>query len=1290
MLHVCAATALRISRLRNGPLLPGLLLVLALQVALPCQSSSAPQATREGPGPSSWAADPAKLGEFRYLWNLPWLWRSFDQKQFGFGGPFYNLLEDGEGRIWASGTGGIAYYDGFEWNPIRIPGGFSLSTPVPFFRNHDGRALALRGERLWVASDSSLEEFELPGDEVAEIAGVFAAGKTLYLLSIPGGRRVNQHSRARLFAWNAAGLAAVPWPFPEAESRGPRFAAAGEHLFASNYEETRVLHEGRWERFAAGHLVSLAQGPDGRGVAVLRGAERQYETWSCERERLVALLAKMPRSAYGVRVRHLGGVFVLIRQNGEFLLWAGSGWERQQNQSVQLDELREAIQDRHGHIWLAGRREILVRLDHPPRWRRWQHALSGDSKALKPNSCFEILRSSRGELWMGMREGVERRSPDGTLLARYTTADHPDLRFIKGLCETESGSILATSSKSGSPFVEFDGSRWRTIPASPDLGLQSSRALVSDPSGRPVLGGLRAGEAGDCLYRYENGSFVPIGCALGLEESQIASVAFAPDGTLWAGGTHGLHRFRDGRWESWQADQSRAGRVVWAVEPIDGERCWIANYAFGLGRYDPEQGLRFLQGDDRSPATLSTALAADRQGRLWIGTETGLVLREADKLWIEHLTSRKSSRNPRALLALEDRLVVGAIDGFSWVLDLRAPALEDLVRLTHLHVHREGSTLLARWELRAPWASPPVQSMQTRFRVDAGSWSSWSLDRQVAIAELSGGSHRFELELLDPLSGAVFPIVDRVVEGFPRPLHLRLEFLLPVIGSLVLILTALGWSLVQRRRGELRANEEREYSQLLLENSKEGIFSVNPDGTIRGWNSSMELLFGLSRDAMLGKDAITAFPFGRRMHEALGDSSPFGGRSDPPDSYPHLILEDPDGNSQLECVLSTGRNPDGQLLGTICVLRDATERLRRESRLRTSQKLEAVGTLASGLAHDVNNSLQSILGYADLARDADQDRDACLDRLVAAAERTQGITRTLLGFARPSRNAHVPIEFAAFVRETGQVITSLLSKRFELDVSAEPGLWVEGDPSALQQLLINLVLNARDAMPGGGLIEIHARSDGDHVSLLVRDQGCGIPKGAQERILDPFFTTKPRGKGTGLGLSVVHWVLEEHDGSLEIDSEPGEGAEFRCTLNRVPAPVTESAPHASPPEDIDGAGSLVLIVEDDAQIRDLVRDHLVAHGFECICCESGTEALARMEDFASSLALAILDYDLPGANGLEVLVHLRAANESLPAILMSGLMEVHLTSPELDRLSRLSKPFRRTQLLEKVAAALAS
>ena len=383
------------------------------------------------------------------------------------------------------------------------------------------------------------------------------------------------------------------------------------------------------------------------------------------------------------------------------------------------------------------------------------------------------------------------------------------------------------------------------------------------------------------------------------------------------------------------------------------------------------------------------------------------------------------------------------------------------------------------------------------------------------------------------------------------------------------------------------------------------------------------------------------------------------------------------------------------------VLDDVTQRKQAERALHQAQKMQAIGQLAGGIAHEFNNMLTAIGGFALMARRAPDDRQRvaqCLTEIVKATERAAGLTGQLLSFGRAGRpEAAKPVRVAAQLDDLRRFLRPILGERYRVQVDVrDPDAVVLIEPALLHQTLVNLAINGRDAMPNGGTITVTVdRVDADagflarnadlkpgpYVTVSVRDSGQGIAPDVLDRIFEPFFTTKELGEGTGLGLSLVYSTVTRAGGTVEVESEPGQGTAFTLWL---PAEGTAAAPPADlfdlDAEDSDEGLSMaasVLLVEDEEQVRDFIRLTLEDMGMRVFCAGDGTEALEAFEAHSGAFDLLVTDLVMPRMGGAETARALRRENPDLPIVLISGY------PPEKESLDDLLADVRRVVFLHK-------
>ena len=380
------------------------------------------------------------------------------------------------------------------------------------------------------------------------------------------------------------------------------------------------------------------------------------------------------------------------------------------------------------------------------------------------------------------------------------------------------------------------------------------------------------------------------------------------------------------------------------------------------------------------------------------------------------------------------------------------------------------------------------------------------------------------------------------------------------------------------------------------------------------------------------------------------------------------------------------------------LMQEIAERARAQAALVQSQKMEAVGQLTGGIAHDFNNLLTVIGGNLEMIRRRTQEprTDALAEMAMQASNRAAKLTRQLLAFSRSQRLTLTPVNINELISGMDDLLDRTIGPLYGIEKDLDPSTpWAMADANQVELAILNLVINGRDAMPGGGVLKVSSRvaasagslADGDYVVIGVTDHGIGIAQAHLDKVFDPFFTTKPIGKGTGLGLSQVYGIAQQSGGLARIDSVEGQGATVEIWLPLTREPNLEAGEAAIATLGRRVVRARVLLVEDDEGVRRFIAESLEMLGYSVVCAAHGREGLDRLAD--ETPELMIIDYAMPGLNGVEVAEAARAKAPGLPIILATGYADMEAVHKLFDPSHILRKPFQINDLDVAVRHALA-
>ena len=511
--------------------------------------------------------------------------------------------------------------------------------------------------------------------------------------------------------------------------------------------------------------------------------------------------------------------------------------------------------------------------------------------------------------------------------------------------------------------------------------------------------------------------------------------------------------------------------------------------------------------------------------------------------------------------------------------------------------------------------------------------------------------------------------------------------------------------ITEHKRADLALAASEARFRSMAEQLLDVLYVTDPSSVIRYVSPSVRKVFGREPQEMIGRPFVdfleeSQIPIAMgRYREALA-----AGVS--PSPTVGLLMRRKDGGLFHGEVNASPHFEDGRVTSMIGLIRDVSGREALEEQLRQAQKMESIGRLAGGVAHDFNNLLTAIIGNVSLALADLVDADplhACLTEVSRAAESAASLTRQLLAFSRKQLFDPRVMNLSEVVADMKGMLRRLIGEHLTLTSALAGDLGpVRIDPHQVEQILVNLCVNARDAMPDGGEIVLetaNVRLDaeycrrhpgaapGDHVLLAVSDRGCGMDARIKEHLFEPFFTTKPSGKGTGLGLAMVYGAVKQHGGQVEVESEVGRGSTIRIYLPRVDE--SPEKPTRRQDAGLPRGQETVLLVEDETAVRELAERLLKRQGYRVHAFASGGEALQALEGLAEPVHMLFTDVVLPGMNGRDLAERVSGARPGLRVLFTSGHSdEVIAHHGVLDRVEFIAKPYTASSLARRVREVL--
>ena len=514
--------------------------------------------------------------------------------------------------------------------------------------------------------------------------------------------------------------------------------------------------------------------------------------------------------------------------------------------------------------------------------------------------------------------------------------------------------------------------------------------------------------------------------------------------------------------------------------------------------------------------------------------------------------------------------------------------------------------------------------------------------------------------------------------------------------------------ITERKREEAARRKEHAFTQGIIDTAPVIVLLLDADGRILRFNDYTAHMIGYTLDEVRGRDWIDlVVPETERERIKKMFGSAVGGTSTR--GYINNIQTRSGDTRSIIWYDTTLCDEDTQETMLLSIGQDVTEQRRMEQRIRQSEKLEALGQLAGGIAHDFNNQLAGIVGFADILQtelDGRPDLLDYVDSIITSAERSADLTGQLLAFSRRGKFLTKPVNVDGVIRDVVAILKHSVDKRITIETRFGHHRAITlGDPAQLQSALLNLGINARDAMPDGGtlayatsVVELgeetcrkipYAMQPGSYILIQVTDTGLGMDEATRNRIFEPFFTTKDRGKGTGMGLSAVYGTVKNHRGAINVDSEPGRGTEFKLYLPLIKNRRTEEDLTTESPE-LPSFSGQILLVEDEADVAKMTASMLTHLGCRVQVAGNGREAVEIFRNSHRDIDLVILDLVMPELSGRDTYHRLRAIDPGVVAFIASGFSLDGEVQNLLDEGAQafIPKPYRLADLARQLAEFL--
>jgi PAS domain S-box-containing protein len=998
--------------------------------------------------------------------------------------------------------------------------------------------------------------------------------------------------------------------------------------------------------------------------------------------------------------------------------WRAGRLEQLHGRNGGADMILGVLHDAEGNLWVTTNGSGLLRLRAAPI------IPLGTAEGLSDDITLAVMQTRDGSRWVGTAgAGLNRIARDGSV-RNFGARDGLTASRVLSLAELPEGDVLV-----GAPgaLFRYQGGRFSEIGKA--LGV-TGLVMAILPDRR---GGFWLGTTAGLIHVGADGTSRSITAADGLVDNFIMTLHLDGHGGVWIGTRSGVSRVLNDRVVPFSTQPDLAGTPVGAFFDPGNGSVWAATQGRGVVRLDGP-GARFLNTTAGLCEEMVHAIVADDDGGAWMSSNRGIFRVALAELQAyfggtqqsvrcrmfdrgEGMRSREANGGfmPAGARLDDGRIMFPTMQGVVSFdpKHFAAAPLPPPPTLRYAVMDADTAGLWAesavrvgtnRRDLEIEFTAPfyrDASRLQFRYRLDGfeSEWRDAGARRSAHYTNLPPGDYVFRV-MAGNEEGEWHPDAATVNVTVPHRLHETWWFQLIVLIMLIvgaLTLHRARTLAVQRGADRLqelveeRSRAEQRYRDL-FENASDMVFTTDRDGVITSWNHQAVTLTGWSAESVIGRNVADVLPHIGSIANTSRRDLPFRTRT---------------GETGVVEIATRLMAENGTVTGYQVTGRDMLQWRHLQTQLQNAAKMEAVGQLAGGIAHDFNNLLTVISSSSEII-DSDLPPASPLrsdvQQIRAAADSAAGLTRQLLAFSRRQVLQPRVVNVNGEVVKVITMLRRIIGVDIHLETELAPDVWtVCADGSQLEQVLMNLALNARDAMPEGGTLRFRTTNvdvtgaddewlgipSGSYVVLNIEDTGLGISEDVLPHLFEPFFTTKEAGRGTGLGLATVYGVVKQSGGHILVDSTPGEGTRFRIFLPRCLQDAPAQAVHekaATPDIERD---AVILLAEDEPAVRKLAERILAREGFRVLSAGTGGEALAVLDEIGQ-VDMLLTDIVMPGMNGRQLAQRVQERDPSISVLYMSGYTEDEAIRGGTlsDGEHFLPKPFTPRDLVDAVAHVL--